>query len=93
MSKRRAVFTYTENLEAEIDEAAECDRNEFWKLINRKQKSRRCDHVSEMVFHGVKVSNPNDINIQWRKYIAKVYTSVTGSFDNTHLQGVDSEVL
>ncbi|WAR14514.1 hypothetical protein MAR_004619 [Mya arenaria] len=71
---RYAVPNFIMKLEQEIDETAEMDQNQFWKLINKKRKKVKFDKVFEMNFSGKTCNRPEEINEGWKHYFTDLYS-------------------
>lgn len=90
---RLAVLTYLKEQDAQIDTAAECDNNEFWRLINKRRNKTIDNKGFEMCFGGTTYNNPHDINYEWGKYFSDLYSpSVDPSFSEEHKQYVENEL-
>ena len=90
---REAVCDYMINLEKELDEAAELDNDEFWRLINRRKSKTRTGSMGEMIFKGTNCNKPKDIIAGWREYYTALYnTEQSETFDNEYHQKIKQEL-
>ena len=89
----RAVVTgYLNKLDHEIDTAAECDNNEFWKLVNRRRKRKTYNYDFEMIFNGVTYNDPRDINTCWQSHFSYLYSpSQDSNFDEKYKLEIETQ--
>ena len=64
---------YLNKLDEEIDRTAEIDQTQFWKLINKRRKSKS-QTGAEIKFNGVVYRDQSCITNQWQKYFQNLYT-------------------
>jgi hypothetical protein len=90
---RQASLSHTENQEKEIDDAAEFDNNEFWRLINKRRKKTSYTSGFEMNFDGVLHKDPKIINEKWMCYFKDLYSpSSDPSFDDEFFNQINREI-
>jgi hypothetical protein len=63
-ANREVATFFLQEQEAEIDTAAECDNNEFWRLINHRRNKKPLNPGFKMCFNGTIYSDPLKINTE-----------------------------
>ena len=71
---RHAVNLYMQRLHDEIDKAAECDQDTFWRLINCKRNKSCSSPGFEMKFDDVTYREPEIICDKWKDYFTSLYS-------------------
>ncbi|MES9881493.1 MAG: reverse transcriptase family protein [Sedimenticola sp.] len=69
---RNCVANYVAELNSEIDNSAEFDRNYFWRLVKSRRKTCSSPGV-EMMFGDIMVREPMLITKEWGNYFRKLY--------------------
>lgn len=87
---RNIVRSYLIEMDNEINETAELDKNQFWKLVNSKRKNTNSKSGAEMVFNGTAYRDPNGIKEQWTNYFETLYSpSDFVHYDNEGKTNID----
>ena len=89
---RHAVNLYMQKLNDDIDTAAECDQDTFWKLVNSR-RNKSCSRPGfEMQFDDEIYRDPLVICDKWKIYFTNLYTpTYKVEYDNDFKTFVESK--
>ena len=87
---RVCAENYLNEINTEIDQAAEVDSGLFWKKVNSRRQQSQTHAGSELRFGGKVCRDPEDIVSEWGCYFQKLYSeSNSPMFDPVSKNDVD----
>lgn len=91
---RQCVNLYMQQLDEDIDRAAELNNDDFWKLYNHRRNRSCVAAGAEMNFDGTVIRDAKRIANSWGHYFETLYspTSVSNYMDTQHKEAIDSEM-
>ena len=90
---RKCAQNYLNELNREIDDAAELDSAFFWKKINNRRKSKSSSAGSEVEFNGQMCRDPQQIVTGWGQYFQNLYSDTEREhFDAQFKSQVDHQM-
>ena len=90
---RYYVDLYLTNLDREIDKTAELEKNQFWKLVNKRRKRSNTRAGSEIKFNGTVYRDQQCLTDQWKQYFKTLYTPTNNIlYDNDWKSEIDNKV-
>ena len=90
---RKCAENYLNELNKDIDDAAELDSAFFWKKINRKRKGSTSSAGAEVEFKGQVCRDPQQIATGWGEYFETLYADTERSHYDTEFKAqVDLKV-
>ena len=78
----------------QIDKAAEVDSSLFWRMINARRKKSNSSPGLELIFNDRHCNTSTEINNEWAKYFAKLYTPTQAAhFNDAFSETIRTEMV